>query len=252
MREVRADLHIHTVLSACAEVEMIPPLIVEEALHKGLNLIAITDHNTVGNAGAVMEAAKGTRLTVFPGMELQTREEVDLLCIFGTLHAAQAWEAKVDRWLLPLENDTEVFGPQYVVDKDGEFIREEPRMLQAPTTVGLEEAAREVRKLDGLAIPAHIDRQSNGLMPMLGLWPSGLKADAVEVSPNMRPSEARRAFPSLPMDLTLISCSDAHWLDWIAKTITVFVLEAEGSPSLAEIRRVLSCPGDEHHRVTVP
>lgn len=227
---------------------MIPPLIVEEALYKGLNLIAITDHNTIGNAGAVMEAAEGTGLMVLPGMELQTREEVDILCIFDTISTAAAWQAQVDRWLPPLENDTDVFGPQFIVDRDGDFVAEETRMLQAATTVGLEEAAREIRRLGGLAIPAHIDRQSNGLMPMLGLWPPELEADAAEVSPNMRPSEARRAFRSLPEDLTLISSSDAHWLDWIAKVITIFVLESE--PSIEEIRRALAHQGER--RVYVP
>jgi PHP family Zn ribbon phosphoesterase len=248
MREIRADLHIHTVLSACAEVEMIPPLIVEEALYKGLNLIAITDHNTTGNTTAVMEAAKGTGLTVLPGMELQTREEVDLLCIFGTAEAAGAWQRQVDEWLSPLENDTDVFGPQFVVDKTGDLVSEETRMLQAPTTVGLEEAARKVRQLGGLAIPAHIDRPSNGLMSMLGLWPPELEADAAEVSPNMRPSEARRTYRSLPETLSLVSSSDAHWLDWMAKVITIFVLSSE--PSIVEIGRALRHEGDR--QVYVP
>ncbi|HHE71657.1 MAG TPA: PHP domain-containing protein, partial [Chloroflexi bacterium] len=82
MRAYRADLHIHTVLSACAEVEMIPPLIVAEALRKGLDILAITDHNATANAPAVRQAAEGTPLTVLLGMELQTREEVDVLCLF--------------------------------------------------------------------------------------------------------------------------------------------------------------------------
>ncbi|MGC9349059.1 MAG: PHP domain-containing protein [Anaerolineae bacterium] len=248
MREYRADLHIHTVLSACAEVEMIPPLIVDEALHKGLDIIAITDHNTTGNAAAVMEAAVGTSLTVLPGMELQTREEVDLLCIFGDRASAAAWQQVVDGWIPPLENDPEHFGPQYVVDARGDFVAEETRLLQGPTTVGLEEAARRVRALGGLAIPAHIDRMSNGLMPMLGLWPADLKVDAAEVSPNMRPSQARTTYRSLPEDLTLISNSDAHWLDWMGKVITIFVLMER--LSLGELRRALSGEGDR--RAYVP
>lgn len=227
---------------------MIPPLIVEEALYKGLNLIAIADHNTTGNVVAVMEAAEGTGLRVLPGMELQTREEVDLLCIFDTVAAAQSWQAQVDGWLLPLQNDRDVFGPQFLVDRDGDFVAEETRMLQAPASVGLEEAAREIRRLGGMAIPAHIDRPKNGLMPMLGLWPPELEADAAEVSPNMRPSEARRTFRSLPETLALISSSDAHWLDWIAKVITIFVLAQ--APSIEEIRRALLGQGER--RAYVP
>ena len=95
MREYRADLHVHTVLSACAEVEMIPPLSVEEALRKGLDIIAITDHNTTGNALAVRAAAAETGLTVLLGMELQTREEVDLLCT-STRGGDAAWQSEAD------------------------------------------------------------------------------------------------------------------------------------------------------------
>jgi 3',5'-nucleoside bisphosphate phosphatase len=227
---------------------MIPPLIVEQALYKGLDVIAITDHNATANAGAVMRAARGTGLAVLPGMELQTREEVDLLCIFDNLEAAQAWQARVDAWLFPLDNDPERFGPQYVVDADGELVAEELRLLQGPTTIGLEEAGRQVRALDGLVIPAHIDRPSNGLMAMLGLWSPELEADAAEVSANMRPSEARRQFGSLPEELPLISSSDAHWLEWMGKVITMF--EMPGPPTVKELRRALQ--GQEGRRVYVP
>ncbi len=237
MREYRADLHVHTVLSACAEVEMIPPLIVEEALRKGLDIIAITDHNTTGNALAVRAAAAETGLTVLLGMELQTREEVDLLCIFDTEAGMAAWQSEADAQIPPLPNDPERFGPQYIVDSNGDFLAEDPRLLQGPTQFGLEEAARRVRALGGLVIPAHIDRPHNGLMAMLGLWPADLVADAAEVSYNMRPSEARRTFRFLPPDLALISNSDAHWLDWMGKAITIFELAAQ--PCLEELRRAL-------------
>lgn len=227
---------------------MIPPLIVEEALYKGLDVIAITDHNASGNAAAVMAAAEATDLTVLPGMELQTREEVDLLCIFGDLHAIEAWQDMVDGWIPPLKNDPEHFGPQYLVDRDGNFKSEESRLLQGPTTIGLEDAARLVRQLGGLAVPAHIDRPSNGLIAMLGIWPPELEADAAEVSPNLRPSQARHQFRSLPPSLPLISNSDAHWLDWIGKVMTIF--EVEGSPTLNELRCALQ--GQEGRRAYVP
>ncbi len=227
---------------------MVPPLIVEEALYKGLDVIAITDHNATANAGAVMTAAHDTALIVLPGMELQTREEVDLLCIFDDLVAAQKWQEQVDGRLFPLDNDPERFGPQYVVDAQGDLVAEESRLLQGPTTIGLEEAARQVRALGGLVIPAHIDRQANGLMAMLGLWSLELEADAAEVSANIRPSEARRKFASLPADLALISSSDAHWLDWMGKVMTIF--EMPGRPDVAELRRALQ--GLDGRRVYVP
>jgi PHP family Zn ribbon phosphoesterase len=248
MREYRADLHIHTVLSACAEIEMIPPLIVQEAQHKGLDVIAITDHNATGNAAAVREAAANTGLTVLMGMELQTREEVDLLCIFETQVALDAWQGIVDTWIPPLENDPERFGPQYLVSKEGDFVAEESRLLQTATTVGLEQAARQAHELGGLVIPAHIDRPNNGLMAMLGIWPAELEADAAEVSPNLRPSQARRQFRFLPAELALISSSDAHWLAWIGKVITIF--ELDNRPSIELLGQALR--GEKGQRAYVP
>jgi hypothetical protein len=227
---------------------MIPPLIVEEALYKGLDVIAITDHNASGNAAAVIAAAESTPLTVLPGMELQTREEVDLLCIFGDLQAAEAWQQMVDGWIPPLKNDPARFGSQYLVDGNGDFVGEESRLLQGPTTMGLEEAARLVREMGGLAVPAHIDRLSNGLIAMLGIWPPDLVADAAEVSYHLRPSEARRRFPHLPASLPLISSSDAHWLEWIGKVMTIFELDA--APTLEELRRALQ--GQGGRRAFVP
>lgn len=236
MREYHIDLHIHTALSACAEVEMIPPLIVEEALHKGLHVISITDHNATGNVAAVVEAAAGTELTILPGMELLTQEEVDVLCIFDTLEQAQAWQVQVDGWLPPLDNDAEHFGPQFLVDAAGDFVAEDTRMRKAPAKVRIEEAARAVHALGGLVIPAHVERDVYGLLYVLGFWPPDLEADAAEVSHNLRPSQAYAQYPSL-RDIPIISNSDAHFLDWIGHTRTVFQLE--NAPSVTALRQAL-------------
>jgi len=98
MKQFRADLHVHTVLSPCAEVEMIPPLIVQEALERDIDLIAITDHNASANVSAVQKAAQGTNLTVLPGMEVQSGEEVHLLTLFETLDTLATWQKK---WMAP-------------------------------------------------------------------------------------------------------------------------------------------------------
>ena len=123
MRTHVAELHVHTVLSPCAEVEMIPPFIVRTAVERGIHLIAVTDHNASANVAAVQQAAHGTNLTVLPGMELQTREEVHLLCLFDTLEQLAAWQATVDANLPDLENNIDYFGEQFVVDHTGDFIR---------------------------------------------------------------------------------------------------------------------------------
>jgi PHP family Zn ribbon phosphoesterase len=236
VREYRADLHVHTVLSACAEVEMIPPLIVDEALRKGLDLIAVTDHNATANAAAVMEAARGTGLVVLPGMEFQAQEEVELLCIFDTLEQVARWQEDVTAHLLPLKNDPDHFGPQFVVDAEGDFVEEATAFYQGPAQIPLADAAERVRALGGLVIPAHIERPSKGLLGVLGLWPADLHVDAASLSPNLRPSEARRRYPFLA-DIPLITCSDAHWLDALGKVLTIFTLAA--SPGVKELRRAL-------------
>ncbi|MBN1874876.1 MAG: PHP domain-containing protein [Anaerolineae bacterium] len=226
---------------------MIPPLIVDEALYKGLNLIAITDHNATANVTAVIAAAQDTELIVLPGMELQTREEVDVLCLFDTPEQAALWQTQVDAWMLPLQNDATRFGPQFVVDAEGEFVREETRMLQAPTKMNLENAARAVHALGGLVIPAHIDRPSKGLLQVLGLWPPDLEADAAEVSPNIRPSQARARYPFLP-EIPLITSSDAHFLEGIGQVMSIFILDAP--PSITELWRALQ--GIKGRRFYVP
>src|SRR5512133_1166802 len=102
---LRAELHVHTVLSPCAGVEMIPPVIVERALERGIHCIAITDHNASANAAAVRQAARGSGLHVLPGMELQTREEVHLLCLFDEIDQIEAWQAIVDESIPLLPNN---------------------------------------------------------------------------------------------------------------------------------------------------
>ena len=139
-----ADLHIHTVLSPCAEVEMIPPLIIQQAQLLGLTLIGIVDHNACLNAQAVIQAAEGTGITVLPGMELQTREEVHLLCLFDRMDAALQWQENVFQSLPKLKNNEEFFGPQYIVDREGEYIATEERMLAASSYFSLEEAVAGV------------------------------------------------------------------------------------------------------------
>jgi len=167
LKKFRSELHIHTVLSPDAGVEMIPPLIVRKALKCDLDLIAITDHNASENAGAVMRAAQGTSLTVLPGMELQTREEVHCLCLFDTVE--QLWELQklVDKALPDIPNNIVFFGEQFIVDHTGAFIKQKDTLLLNSTQLSFEEAYQAVTNLDGLFIPAHVTRQVFGLIPHL-------------------------------------------------------------------------------------
>jgi len=234
-----AELHAHTVLSPCAEVEMIPPLIVQEALARGINVVAITDHNACANVAAVQQAAAGAGLVVLPGMEVQTREEVHVLCLFDTLPQALAWEAEVRAALPPLENEAEHFGEQFVVDAAGDFIRRETQLLLTSTRFSIEEICQRVERLGGLTIPAHVDRKAFGLIANLGLVPPDLPIAALEVSRHLHPFEAPKKYPQLK-GYPLLQGGDAHRLEEMLGA-NVFRLEA---PTVAEIRLALQRTND--------
>ncbi|MDY6872597.1 MAG: PHP domain-containing protein [Chloroflexota bacterium] len=211
MKLYRAELHVHTVLSPCAGVEMIPPLIVREALSQGLNLIAITDHNASENVAAVITAASDEDLTVLPGMELQTEEEIHSICLFDTLDQLQALQDIVDETLPDVPNEIEFFGEQFVVDETGDFIRRKERLLINSTRLSLEEAFQAVTDLGGLFIPAHVNREAFGLIYHLGFVPPNLDLTAIEISRHISPEDAVQKYPQLA-NYPLMQSGDVHYL----------------------------------------
>jgi PHP family Zn ribbon phosphoesterase len=234
-RPFTADLHLHTVLSPCAEVEMIPPLIVRRALERGLNLIAVTDHNSAANCAAVMQAAQGTGLTVLPGMEVQTVEEVHTLCLFDTIEQALTWQGTVFDHLPDQANAEDVFGAQYVVDAEGGYIRTEARLLQTSTDLSLAEVLRRVKMLGGLAIPAHVDRPAFSLLANLGFVPPGLAAPALELFRLTDPAAAVARWPDLAPH-PLIRSGDAHRLNEITPALRLTL----AAPTVAELTLALA------------
>jgi PHP family Zn ribbon phosphoesterase len=210
---------------------MIPPLIVQAALEKNIDLIAITDHNASANVCAVQKAAEGTPLTVLPGMEVQSREDVHLLSLFATLEALDAWQTEVDHALPHLPNRPDFFGEQFVVDETGDFMRTEPRLLLTSTSLSIDEIFARVRELGGVVIPAHVERTTYGLLPTLGLISEQWQVPALEISRHSTPDKAAAKFPAL-RGYPLIQSGDVHHLDSFLGT-TVFTL---ASPTLTEVR----------------
>ncbi|MDY7040317.1 MAG: PHP domain-containing protein [Chloroflexota bacterium] len=239
-----ADLHVHTVLSPCAEVEMIPPFIIHRARELGLGLIAIADHNSAENVAAVVEAAEGSGVTVLPGMEVQTREEVHLLTLFDTVERVLAWQAEVYAHLPDIKNDEDYFGSQFVVDATGEYVRSNERLLLTSTGFSLEEAVAGVRALDGLVIPAHVDRSAFSLIANLGFVPLDLELPAVEIFRLSQAAEVRRRFPQLD-GYTFICDGDAHRLSEMSSR-TMFKVAA---PTVAEL--ILALRGEGGRRVEI-
>jgi len=235
LKEFSADLHIHTVLSPCAEVEMIPPLIIQRAQELGLNILGATDHNSSRNAGALMKAGEEAGIVVFPGMELQTREEVHLLCLFESLEKALIWQETVYRSLPPLYNDEDHLGAQYVVDETGDYLETESRLLIVSAEITLEDAIRGVHALEGVAIPSHIDRPSFSLLANLGFLPPQFEADALEVSRHFNPAQGLLQYPELKK-WPLVSNGDAHELNQIRNRLKLKM----DSPTLGEFKKAIS------------
>jgi 3',5'-nucleoside bisphosphate phosphatase len=244
MKKFHADLHVHTVLSPCAEVEMIPPLIVQKALELNIDIIAITDHNSSANVYAVQRAATGTNLRVLPGMEVQTREDVHLLCLFETLDQLETWQIAVSNSLPDTLNRAEFFGDQYVVDEHGDYIRTETRMLLTSTQLSIDDVFEQVNALGGLVIPAHVERTTYGLFPTLGLLSDQWPIIALEISRHITPEKARSTFPGIGA-YPLIPSGDVHRLDEFI-TSTIFMIE---EPTICEIRQALR--GEDHRKVFI-
>ena len=247
MKTYQAELHVHTVLSPCAGIEMIPPLIVQQAIQFGLNLIAITDHNASENVSAVIAAAKGEDLTVLPGMELQTEEEIHSLCLFDTVDQLQALQEVVERALPKIPNNVEFFGEQFIVDETGDFIRRKEELLINSTQLSLEEAFKTVTDLGGLFIPAHVNREAFGLIYHLGFIPPDLDLKAVEISRHITPEKALETYPQL-VNYPLIQSGDVHFLsDFLG--INQFFME---EPTISEIVKALQGLDGRWHKLRPP
>jgi PHP family Zn ribbon phosphoesterase len=210
---------------------MIPPLIVETALDLGINLIAITDHNSSANIHAVQKAADHTLLSVLPGMEVQTREDIHSLCLFDTLEQINTFQTLIDASLPSIKNRSDHFGAQYVVDETGELIREEEKLLISSCSLSLDETWKIVTDMGGLFIPAHINRKAFGLIESLGFVPTEITFEALEISRHITPTQAQLTIPSIGKT-PLIQNGDVHRLDEFIGTL---FLQIE-NPSISEIR----------------
>jgi 3',5'-nucleoside bisphosphate phosphatase len=235
LKQYRADLHIHTCLSPCASLDLSPRRIIERARTERLDLIAVTDHNTAKNVRPVMQLGEQAGLTVLPGMEVQTREEIHLLALFPEGNSIALWDEEVSRHLPDVKNDPEVFGDQPIVDVEGNILRFEERLLINSLDLSLEEVKRRVEGWGGLIIPSHFDKGSYSLISQLGLIPPDLDLDALEMSrgTEFRPQGISAApGPAIPR----IVSSDAHEPMDIGSAYTVFLL---AEPTLEELRRAL-------------
>ena len=232
LRDYKADLHIHTCLSPCAEVRMSPATIVKRAKACGVDIIGVCDHNSAENNQAALEAARRYGVHVLPGMEVTSLEEVHIIALFDALKPVLQLQEMVYQ-KLPGVNDEDAYGMQLIANVDDEVLGFNQRLLIGATTLPVEEIVNNIRSLGGLAIAAHIDRESFSLISQLGFIPDNLALDALEISPALSYEDAvRRYSPSLP----LIHSSDAHKEDDIGRCCTRFLIK---KANIKEIRKAL-------------
>ncbi len=236
LRLLKADLHIHTCLSPCTELDMSPQEILAAAQKKGMDIIGICDHNSSENSPAVVTAAQKMPISVIPGLEVTSQEEVHILALFDTVERALNLQEQVYE-NLPGENDEKAFGRQVVVNEKEEVEGFSNRLLIGATTIPLEEVIRLIHSFGGIAIASHIDREAFSIIGQLGFIPKNLALDALEISPRMSFEEAIKTYV---YDYPITCSSDAHYPDDIGKGYTSFLLE-EGS--LAEIKKALKNEG---------
>ncbi len=205
------DLHIHTCLSPCGDSDMTPNNVINMALIKGLNVIAVTDHNSLANAEALMQVGEANGLLVIPGMEIETSEEVHVVALFDSLAAAKQMENVVQSALPPLENNKSVFGEQWIMDAEDRCIGEEKRMLVTACALSVYEIVERIHDFGGIAIAAHIDKSAYSVISNLGFLPPDLPFDAVELSKNAQAKGWEDTDVRLCSHFAVHS-SDAHYL----------------------------------------
>lgn len=223
MKQYFYDLHIHSCLSPCGDDASTPDSIAGMGELNGLDIMALTDHNTCKNCPAFFEAAKRHGILPIAGMELTTAEDIHAVCLFGSLEAAMEFDREIEKRRIFIPNRTDIFGNQLICDSEDNIIGIEENMLTNATTVGLEEAPDLVKKFGGICYPAHIDRSSNGIVAVLGVFPKTPMFLCAEVHNREFLDECAKE-SGLACEKIIIS-SDAHYLWDIKEKNEFFTLE---------------------------
>lgn len=189
---------------------MTPHHIVMRAAEFGIGAVAITDHNASANALAAVKVGERYGVKVFPGMEVECLEEAHIVVLFDTLKQLNAWQQLVDGKMNGLANNAEKFGGQFVVDDDDNFIREEERLLLAPLRMTAAEVVREVERLGGMSIAAHIDRPSYSIVGQLGFIEPDFGFAAAEISAAGWRASKQSKLQRVAGYLPFVTDSDAH------------------------------------------
>lgn len=215
------DLHIHSVLSPCADILMTPGNIIKEAKKKGINIISITDHNVIGNIESTVKIAEEMDITILPGIEVQSREDIHLLSYFNSLKDLKKYGKIIYEGLEDIKNDEDKFGAQILVDENDNFVGKEEKLLLNSTKFSIEELVEITYKNSGIPVPSHADR-SFGIIENLGFIPDDLEISFVEMNFHKTHESYLKEFPYLKK-YKLLKSSDSHYLNQITPSLEIYL-----------------------------
>lgn len=227
MKRYYYDLHTHSCLSPCADNDNTPNNLVGMAYLSGINVLALTDHNTAKNCPAFFEAAKKYGIVPIAGMEVTTSEDIHVVCLFKHLNSALNFDAYLQTRRVFIKNREEIFGEQLILDGEDNIIGKEEHLLSNATTISLEELPNIISQYDGICYPAHIDRDANGIIAILGTIPSTPHFPCVEIRDADKIQEYSTRYGL--SDRRFIVSSDSHYLTDIQEKQNFFELEYEGT-----------------------
>lgn len=206
------DLHLHSCLSPCGDNDMTPYNLVNLAKIFGYDIIALTDHNTCKNCESAMKVGEEIGITVVPGMELCTSEEIHNVCLFPTLEKAMAFSDYISGTLPKIKNKEKIFGEQLIMDERDGILGKEEILLTTASSVSIDQLSDLVEKYDGVCYPAHIDRNSYSIISSLGDFSPEVKTRCFELTPNAQAEYYLEKYPATKGKL-IIRSSDAHYLE---------------------------------------
>ncbi|HKL93961.1 MAG TPA: phosphoesterase [Clostridia bacterium] len=215
--QIKYDFHIHSGLSPCADKDMTPVTIVGWAKLNSIDMIAIADHNSILNVEVAMRAGEKFGVIVVPAMELQTAEEIHILCLFETFENLKKFYEKL--CFLHIKNRPDLYGEQFVFDEDDNIVGSVEDLLLTSAIIDSYEVKPLVESFGGVAIPAHIDREANGMVQILGTVTD--EFDIVELSSKATKEEIE----TYEKKYRVIVDSDAHSLEQIYGRSTVMLEE---------------------------
>ncbi|MCI2082140.1 MAG: PHP domain-containing protein [Bacteroidales bacterium] len=239
MRTFKGDLHNHTLLSPCGDIEMTPAFMVRKAVEEHYDFFAVTDHNSTLQCAQILPIAKREGITVFCGAELNTREEVHCIALVEEGKPLDELQEFLDLHLPHIGNDVDKFGYQLVVNEKEEILFEAPYLLINALDVGINECERFVHSIGGIFYPAHVDRTGYSIISQLGFIPSDLDIECIEFSKNCRWRQFMENNRYLKR-YNPIRSSDAHYPEDFATVSCRFTMER---PTLKELGMALRGEG---------